>query len=345
MIPNWKKIALGNEKLKQNFIFRSKIKNLTRDFFINQGFLEFDFPSLIKSPAQELHIDLPKVYFSSSDEKNYQGFLASSPELQIKKFVSAGFDKIFTFAKTFRDKDPWNKSHNPEFTMLEWYRGKKSWKEVVEDSVNLLRFIAKNLFGEEKIEYLGKLFDISGRWKIYSIPKFFYEKHGKSADEIMFEGRVFYDFLKKNFNLQFKSFNLNELFSFWVLEDLEKEIGQNPAIVCHFPVFEGALAKKSNENPNFCERAEVYFFGFEIANAYTELNNKKEMEKRFLEVKEKRKKLGKDEFPMDYDFLDSLDFFPESGGIGLGFDRIVQIFTNSESIEEVLTFPAKEIFC
>jgi elongation factor P--(R)-beta-lysine ligase len=151
--PSWKKYH-KNESFGKILEYRAKIKELTFEFFRNQGFLEIDFPSLIKAPAVEDHLELFEVNIKHASQKTFKGFLSGSPELQIKKSVIAGFEKPFTFAKVFRNGDPFDFSHNTEFTMLEWYRKHRGYKEVTQDLINLLQFLAQKTVGIRKARYL-----------------------------------------------------------------------------------------------------------------------------------------------------------------------------------------------
>lgn len=309
------------EIAKQRSILIQKI----RDFFVNEDFLEVETPIMTNIPGMEPHLNPFETSLRTPDRKDHKMYLNTSPELQMKKLLGEGFGNIFNITKVFRNGEIGGPGHNPEFTMLEWYRKDASYKNIMHDCENLVsaltdkypkpwtRVTVHQLFLEHcEIELLDN--------KDYETFKTTAEKLGYST-----VGCEDWD------DIFFKIF----------LNDIEPKLAKMGAVIVQdYPSTQAALAKKSHTNPFWAERFELYIDGVEIANAFSELIDPDEQRQRLEKEQEMRKKFGKPVFDIDEEFLASLDQIKvPCAGIALGIDRLIMLLLDKKSINEVLLFP------
>jgi lysyl-tRNA synthetase class 2 len=294
-------------RLESNLKRRAFIFESIREFFKEQGFLEVETPILTPTIAPETFI----VPFQSED-----WYLAASPELHMKRLLAADYDKIFQFSRCFR-KGERGRHHNPEFTMLEWYRKGADYLKIIDDTEKLVSTITQALGMKKSITYRGQEIDITPPWHRITVK----DAYMKAADwdpvAIKDPERFDTDFIDK------------------VLSSLAKD---RPTVLIDYPASQASLARLKPGNPSVAERAEVFIGGLELANAYSELTNRKEQEKRFREAIEQIKRERGHHMPLPQKFLDAIKNLPECGGIALGIDRLVMLFCNADSIDEVLAF-------
>jgi len=315
---------------------RSKLTQKIRDFFNNHDFLEVETPIMTPIPGMEPHLNPFETKFISPEGKSRSLYLNTSPELQMKKLLGAGFGNIFNLTKVFRNGEVGGGRHNTEFTMLEWYRTNSNYLDLMKDCENLITHLA----GKKTIKYKNKEINLEKPWDRKSIQE-------------LFTAYCRIDLLK---NKDFKTFastakklghntsgckDWDDIFFKIFLNDIEPFLGiKKPIFVYDYPVSQAALAKRKDKNSFWAERFELYIGGNEIANAYSELIDSKEQKCRLLEEQKLRKKLGKTAFDIDEEFLTSLESIPTSAsGIALGVDRLFMVLLNKKYIEEVLLFP------
>jgi lysyl-tRNA synthetase class 2 len=285
----------------ENIKIRSKILQIIRNFFITRGFYEVDTPINISAPANEIFIDAPQL----ADKT----FLRTSPELQMKQLLSKGMDKIFQIGSCFREGERGTR-HNPEFTMLEWYRTNSDYMDILADTKELIREIAIELCGTAIIEYDGNTIDLNN-WVTIPVDAAF-EKLAHWTPSLNYD---------------------QDRFDLDLVNKIEPELPMTkPVILKDYPLEAAALSKQSESNPLVAERWELYIGGMELANAYSELVDANEQRERFTKTAEKRKNMGAVAYPIDEDFLSAMDNLPECGGIALGIDRLIMLFSNSQNI-------------
>lgn len=328
---------------------RSKIIQKIRDFFTNNGFLEVETPIMTKSPGMEPHLTpfettltLPSHLTSLSETTTKQLYLNTSPELQMKKLLAtqsedgtSSYPQIFNITKVFRNGELGSDTHNPEFTMLEWYRTDADYKTIMDDCENLiaaLQEFSTDTQASSKAPFLRK----STRelfleyLKIDLLENRTFEKFRATADSLDLDTNACTDW--------------DDIFFKLFLNHIERNLGHDaPTIVYDYPSTQAALAKKSATEPFFAERFELYINGIELANAFTELTNPNEQRERLLEEQALRKKMNKTILPIDEEFLSSLESLHRTGknyaGIALGIDRLIMVLLGKKSIAEVLHFP------
>lgn len=297
--------------IKDKLECRSRIMDGIRTFFTRENFLEIDTPLRVPAVAPEQFIH---PYSSEG------WFLSTSPELQMKRLLSAGYERIFQICHCFR-RDERGRHHNSEFTMLEWYRTGDDYHKIIADTENLVIFLAEKLgFGADLI-YQGKAIDLHLPWPRVSVRQAYIDWAGWDPF-VDFNGLRFDDDLVDKIIPRFPA--------------------NHPIVIMDYPRECAALARLKPGTSNTAERAEVFIAGLEIANAYSELTDPMEQEKRFKSEMAEMLKTGKPAVWPDK-FMESVKNLPECTGIALGIDRLVMLLTDSAEIDEVIAFPSDRL--
>lgn len=339
--PNYRRMVIDRTHM-ETMKKRAQIMDGIRAFFKKEEFLEVETPSVVKLPGMEPYLDVFKTEFVSMDGVKEDQYLITSPEYAMKKLLVAGYEKVFQLCKSFRNKETDSELHNPEFTLLEWYRGFASYEEIMQDTEQLVEFLAIELCGKPHIIYKGKTIDVSTPWPRVKVKELFAEYAGIDVE-------TFEDVEKLRAAVRLKGYTVDDqssyedLFFSVFMNEIEPKLGfDRPVIVSEYPASMAALAKKIDEK--YAERFEVYIAGIELCNAFTELNDPGEQKIRLEEEREQRIKMGKTDYPVDQSFVGALEFgMPPSGGNALGVDRLVMLLTDTADIRDVLFFPHRDL--
>src|SRR3989339_149489 len=330
---------------KDNLISRAQIVKSMREFFWSKNFTEVETPNIVALPGQEPYLSPMSLKISDENKKQYQAYLHTSPEYAMKKMLAGGFDNIFSICKCFRDNESFGGLHNPEFTMVEWYRINTDFYTIMRDVEELFGFVYSDLVKSQKSKvkspFLFERISMRDLWKKYA---------GVDLNDYLDTEKMFALCVAKGFNPD-KNEKYEDLFYRIFLNEIEPKL-KEPVIIHHYPAQMAALAKLSGEDNRYAERFEVYVNGMEIANAFSELTDEEEQRKRLVEEKELRKELGEprktssrgvDVFEIDEDFIEAVGELPKCAGIALGVDRLVQVFLSCQNIDDVLVLPASII--
>lgn len=318
------------EKNKKNLEFKFAVLKLIREFFWQENFTEIEGPLLVRLPGQEPNLSPISVKIKNEQSQKFVGYLHTSPEYTMKKMMAVGWNNIFYLGKCFRDGESFGGVHNPEFTMLEWYRANVDFYKLMNDVENLLEFLC------EKLKVKSKKFkrvEMRHLWKKYV---------GVNLDDYLETDKM----LELCRDLGFgpsEDESYEELFYRIFLNKIEFNL-KEPIIVYHYPAPMAALSKLSDVDPRYAERFEVYLGGVELANAFSELTNPEEQLKRLEKERKERKKLGKSVYDVDKEFIEALKFMPQSAGIALGVDRLVMALASCQDINSVIVLPASKLF-
>ena len=351
--PNYQKMIL-DEGLRENLIMRSRIIAAVREFFLGEAFLETDTPCLVRLPGMEPYLDVFKTRFeadfSADDKLSEYMYLITSPEYAMKKLLVGGMEKIFQVTRSFRNKETFSERHNPEFTILEWYRAFASYEEIMDDTERLVKFLWEK-FGPrdgagklKKLVWKEKEIDIMAPWKRLRIIDAFQEMAGINR-ETFFNMDLFRAEIVKRGYAVTGSTGFDDMFYLIFLNEIEPRLGfEVPTILYDYPVSMAALSKKCAGDEQFAERFEAYVGGLELCNGFTELNDPVEQESRLNLEKEERKGLGKDVYNVDQTFINALKFgMPPSGGNALGVDRVIMLLLGEKDIRNTLFFPHRDL--
>lgn len=343
--PNYLKMVIDQnlkERLKQRTVLIQKI----RQFFCDQNFIEVETPALVKFPGMEPYLDVFKTQFISANPNDpaQDMYLNTSPEYALKKLLVAGYEKIFQITKSFRNKETGGNLHNPEFTMIEWYRAYASYEEIMQDMEGLVFNLARFLHEKGSFTFNGLEIDCKPPWPRLKVKDAFKIYAGVQYED-------FEDLEKFRTIAQKKGYNVDahtpyeDVFFMIFMNEVESKLGlDKPVILFDYPAAMAALSKKCLDDPRYAQRFEVYIAGMELCNAFTELNDPVEQRQRLEFERKERQKLGKDDYPVDQSFVSALEFgMPPSGGIALGVDRLIMLLTNTPDIRNILFFPHQDL--
>lgn len=322
-----------NEDVKDTFIKRSKIISSIRRYLDGQGFMEVETPMLVSNAGGAAARPF-ETHFNALDEDLK---LRISLELYLKRLIVGGMERVYEIGRVFRNEGL-DTRHNPEFTLMELYQAYTDYHGMMDLTENLYRYIAKEVVGSEVLTYGEHTLDLSKPFEritmVDAVKKYANVDFNEIADtaeakKVADEHHVEYEERHEKGDI------LNLFFEEYVEEHLIQ-----PTFVMDHPIEISPLTKKKPENPDYVERFEFFMNGWEMANAYSELNDPIDQRERF-EAQEKAFAAGDDEANhTDEDFLNALSIgMPPTGGIGFGIDRMVMIMTNSAAIRDVLLFP------
>lgn len=344
------------QKLKQRpelwgrYWVREKVIDAIRAYFKGEGFHEAEVPLLLPTPSTEPFLEVFQTQLIDDQGKRWPAFLPSSPEFALKKLLCAGSGSVFTITKSFRNGEGRSSRHNPEFTILEWYRTPGDYMEVARDFEGLMLYLTRTVPVRSdnqgrSLKYQGKEYGLSSPWEKISVVEAF-EKYAEIDLETMLdETKLKIAGKKKGYQVT-KQTTWEEIWNQILANEIEPKLGtRGPTILYDYPVSQAALSKKKVGDSRFAERFEVFMAGMELGNCFSELTDWKEQEARCLADLRERKALGKTEFMVDTDFIDALKLgMPETGGIAVGVDRLVALFADVPDIAETMFFPARELF-
>ncbi len=322
-----------NPEVKDVFTKRSRIISAWREFLDSKGFLEVEIPVL--QPNYGGASARPYVTLSNAWKSNF--FLSISPELYLKRLLVGGYEKVYTVGKNFRNEDV-DKTHNPEFTMSEFYWAYSDLNDIMSLTEQLVEFVTKKVNGTTKTNYQGVEIDLKAPWKRLKMVEEVNKKLGKDVKTMSVDD-LFAVAVKEGLeiNPDEKKWGLivAELFEHFC----EAELIQ-PTWVTEYPKETTPLCKPSREDPQrLIERTECYINGNELCNGYSELNDPI-LQRIFFEEQKDQGRAKGENHPMDEDFLEAMGYgMPPAGGLGLGLDRLIMLLTDSATIRDVIFFP------
>lgn len=355
-----------DKTLWNRYFIREKIIRSCREFLYDQGFHEVETPLLVPSVIPESYLEYFQTTLLDRRMKKRQMFLTTSPESSLKKLLVAGIGNCFEITRSFRNTETNSNLHNPEFTILEYYRINATYKDIMADCEKMIAFIYnchiaksgcsnKDNQREMIIHYQGKRIDLSAPWQRISVVDAIKQYAGIDFDEIAIPD--------KNYSSKFLTDNLSdiarkkgysitgadsweEMFNQIFLNEVEPHLGTHgkPTIIYDYPQPMASLARLKKDDSRLAERFEFYIAGLELGDCYNELLDASEQEKRFqIEMKIRMCK-KKTKVVADKDFIKALQLgLPACAGIAIGIDRLAMLFTNSRSIADVIFFPITDM--
>ncbi len=345
-MKTWKKLK-QNPKLWERYFIREKVTKAVRAFFDERGFHEVETPIIISHPPAESYLDVFETTLYDRHRNPKKAYLSTSPEVSLKKLMVAGLGNCYSLTKSFRNMETQSNLHNPEFTILEWYRVGATYKDIMKDCEELIAFMYRYMKadGKMKIIYQGTTIDLTSPWERVSVAEAFRKYAHVDFDDFLDRKKANIIAQKKGYRVE-KRTTWEELFHQIFLNEVEPRLGRSrPTILYDFPASMGALAKKKKSDPRFAERFEFYIAGLELGDCYSELTDWKEQEERFKKEIREIRRLGKTQYEYDKDFIKALKVgLPECAGIAVGVDRLVMLFADVVNINDTLFFPAEEEF-
>ena len=322
-----------NDDVKQTFIRRSKIISAIRSYLDSQGFMEVETPMLVSNAGGAAARPF-ETHFNALD---LDIKLRISLELYLKRLIVGGMERVYEIGRVFRNEGV-DTRHNPEFTLMELYQAYTDYHGMMDLTENLYRYVAQQVLGTTVINYNGVEMDLGKPFERITMVDAVKKYSGVDFNEIktLEEARA----VAKEHNIEFEPrHKKGDILSLFFEEYAEKHLVQ-PTFVTDHPIEISPLTKKKPDNPEYVERFEFFMNGWEMANAYSELNDPVDQRERFKAQEEQLAAGDEEANTTDEDFLYALELgMPPTGGIGFGIDRMVMLLTDSPAIRDVLLFP------
>ena len=322
-----------NPEVKEVFITRNKIIKAIREYLDDRDFLEVETP-ILSTVAGGANA---RPFLTHHNALDIDMQMRIANELYLKRLIVGGFDKVYEMGKMFRNEGI-STRHNPEFTNIELYQAYADYNDMMDLTEDLFIYVAKKVFGTLELDYQGTKIDLTPPWRRASMQDLVKEELGVDFDEINTDEEALKVAAEKGLKVEpfwTRGHVISELFE----EYCEKNLTQ-PTFVTGHPVEISPLAKRNPDDPRITNRFELFMNTWELANAFSELNDPIDQKERF-EAQLADKESGDDEaHPMDTDFINAIEVgLPPTGGLGIGVDRMIMIYTNQPSIRDILFFP------
>jgi elongation factor P--(R)-beta-lysine ligase len=351
-MQNWQRLKT-DPQLRHALLVREAVVDGVREFFKRAGFMEMDTPLLVAQPGTEPYLEVFETDLKLHPTGEHRGFLTTSPELSMKKLLAAGLGNLFQICKSFRNAEGLSDYHNPEFTILEWYRTNADYTNVMQDCEQLLLFLLQSLREKNLIptaesstllDYQGQTYELAAPWERITVQEAF-EQFAHVPEEVLLSDQIIPVARKRGY-LSSSEQSWEEAYNTIFLNEVEPQLGKTkPTILYEYPASQAALSQKKVDDQRYAERFEFYLGGLELGNAFTELTDWQEQQERMLADLAERDRLGKTKYELDEEFIKALkQGMPPTGGIAVGVDRLIMLFANAASVRETLAFPIEDIF-
>ena len=334
---------------------RSAVIKQIRAFFDARGYTEMHTPRLVGLPGQEPYLEPfwtevknPNETQQVSDAamkpcsheamKRYPAALITSPEYSMKRLLAHGMDKIYDLGSCFRNNEPWDGTHDPEFLMIEWYRKNGDLASLMDEVEEMIKDVGRRTIESYRPTVLPS-----------SIPRITCEQAWREylnvdLASLINDREAMARLVIARGQTVTESDTWDDLYFKIFLSEIEPELAKKGCFLYRYPISMAALAKPCADDPRFAERVELYLGGVELANGFHELADAKIQRERFLEEQALRKSLGKKVWPLDEKFLADLPNMGDAVGIAFGVDRLVMLLAGAKSINDVIPFSAGERF-
>ena len=322
-----------NPEVKDTFIKRSKILSSIRRYLDSQGFMEVETPMLV-SNAGGASARPFLTHFNALDE-DFK--LRISLELYLKRLIVGGLERVYEIGRVFRNEGL-DTRHNPEFTLMELYQAYTDYNGMMDLTENLYRHVAQEVLGTTKITYNGVEMDLSQPFRRITMVEAVKQYAGVDWDQVqtLEQARALADQHHVKYEQRHQKGDILSLF----FEEFAEGHLIQPTFVMDHPIEISPLTKKKPENPDYVERFEFFMNGWEMANAYSELNDPIDQRERFKAQEALLAQGDEEANTTDEDFLNALEIgMPPTGGIGFGIDRMCMLLTGAAAIRDVLLFP------
>ena len=322
-----------NPEVRDTFVKRSQIISAIRTYLAGEGFMEVETPILVNNAGGAAARPF-ETHFNALNEDLK---LRISLELYLKRLIVGGLERVYEIGRVFRNEGL-DTRHNPEFTLMELYQAYTDYHGMMDLTENLYRYVAQTVLGTTTITYNGVEMDLGKPFKRITMVDAVKEYSGVDFNEIhtLEEARA----IAKEKGIEYEErHKKGDILNLFFEEFVESHMIQ-PTFVMDHPIEISPLTKKKPENPDYVERFEFFLNGWEMANAYSELNDPIDQRQRFAAQEELLAQGDEEANHTDEDFLNALEIgMPPTGGIGFGIDRMCMILTDSPAIRDVLLFP------
>lgn len=327
--------------------FRSRVIKSIRAFFDDHGYTEVHTPRLVGLPGQEPYLEPFSTEVIEASGSRHPAALITSPEYAMKRLLAAGMDKIYDLGPCFRDHEPWDGTHDPDFLMIEWYRKGIGIDALMDETEEMVHSVMRlcGYAGEQDDDHAQP----QNRKTAKPFRRITCEEAWRSAIGIdlaplIDDREAMAKLCRERGQTVDDGDTWDDLYYKIFLTEIEPKISIEPTFLHRYPISMAALAKACADDPRFAERVEFYIGGLELANGFEELADAEEQRRRFIEDRKLRASLGKKTWPLDERFLADLPKMGQASGIAFGVDRFVMLLSGAKSINDVIPFPARERF-
>ena len=322
-----------NPEVKETFILRTKILKAVREYLDERDFLEVETPILgtVAGGANA------RPFTTHHNTLDIDMYMRIANELYLKRLIVGGFEKVYEMGRMFRNEGM-SPKHNPEFTNIEIYQAYVDYEEMMVLTEELIAYVAEKVLGTKKIEYQGNIIDLTPPWRRLDMEEAIREYVGVDFAQIDTDEEAIGVAKEKGLEIK-PGMKRGHIIAEMFEEFCEKYLMQPTFIIGH-PVEVSPLAKRNPEDPRKTNRFEAFMNTWELANAFSELNDPIDQRERFEEQVKQKESGDSEAHPMDNDFINAIEVgLPPTGGLGIGIDRLIILLTNQASIRDVLLFP------
>ncbi len=323
-----------NDDVKKTFIERSQIIQAIRDFMVERSFLEVETPMMHQIPGGAA----AKPFITHHNKLDMDLYLRIAPELYLKRLVVGGLERVFEINRNFRNEGI-SIQHNPEFTMLEFYQSYATFEDLMKLTEEMLSDVVQKVTGDLKVSYQDQEIDFKAPFKRYTMHDAIVEIGKVDPDVLTSRDKALKYAKSLGDELKSKDEGLGaimtEIFELTVEEKLIR-----PTFITHYPTEVSPLSRRNDENPEVVDRFELFIYGREIANGFSELNDPEDQAARFKAQVDALHRGDEEAMHFDEDYINALEHgMPPTAGEGIGIDRLVMLLTDSPSIRDVILFP------
>lgn len=347
--------SLGEKLIPDVFIMnlelirlRSQVVKAVRTFFDGEGFFEVQTPRLVGLPGQEPYLEPFWTEVIEANGAKHAAALITSPEYAMKRLLAAGMDKIYDLGPCFRNHEPWDGSHDPEFLMIEWYRREAGLEALLRDTEAMIRSVAQAVGKEREQRWQSAL---AKPFRVLTVREAMQCYAGVDINPLLEDREGMAQVVAAHGQSVHEADTGDDLFFKIFLSEVEPKLGWTddrsgwqPTFLTHYPASMAALARKATDDPRYALRTELYIGDLELANGFAELSDEAEQRKRFEEERQLRASLGKPTWGLDECFLTALPGMGDAAGIAFGVERLVMLLAGAGSITEILPYSARERF-
>ena len=325
---------IANEDTRATFILRSRLIKAIRQFMDTHQFLEVETPMLHPIPGGAV----ARPFVTHHNTLDMQMYLRIAPELYLKRLVVGGFERVYEINRNFRNEGI-STRHNPEFTMIEFYQAYADYRDMMDFTEHLLRFVCDEVVGSRQVTYQGQEIDFDKPFARLTIKESILHYNPTLSLDQLASVESCRDVLNR-LSLQYKDTDgLGKLHMVLFDETVEHQLLQ-PTFILEYPTEVSPLARRSDTDPDVTDRFEFFIAGREIANGFSELNDAEDQATRFHQQVADKDAGDLEAMHFDSDYIEALEYgMPPTAGQGIGIDRLVMLFTNSMSIRDVILFP------
>ena len=322
-----------NPDVRHLFRIRSEIIRLIRTFMEERGFLEVETPMMHPIPGGAV----ARPFITHHNALDRDLFLRIAPELYLKRLIVGGFEKVFEINRNFRNEGL-SVRHNPEFTMMEFYQAYANYDDLMTMTETLLVHIVEKIHGTLKITHGENTIDFTPPWPRLTLADALVQKAGADATQI--HDTSYLHSLAEKHGLELDRSKEHGVLLLYLFEELVEANLSNPTFMIDYPIAVSPLSRRSDKNPDVAERFELFIGGWEVANAFSELNDPEDQANRFQQQVDAKEAGDLEAMHFDADYIRALEYgMPPTAGEGIGIDRLVMLLTNASSIRDVLLFP------